>query len=110
MTEEYAKMIGRSAVERVCSLLGDVTPEDIMGRRRTYHVAVSRQLVMWYMVRCLGLSTTETGAAIGRHHATVVYASRQIDNILELGRTYDRRVIDAAMKLKGDARQTLRGW
>lgn len=91
------------AVERVCELLGNVTPEDILGKSRVYRIAVARQLAMWYMVRCLGLSTTEAGNAMGKNHTTVMYSARQIDNIIELGRAYDKRVCDAAIKLRGDA-------
>ena len=90
-------------VRKVCDLLGNVTPEEIMGKSRVYKIAVARQLVMWYMVECLGMSTNEVGAAIGKNHATVVYSVRQIENIIELGRAYDKKICDAAITLRGDA-------
>ncbi len=93
----------RDTVERVCALLGNVTPDDIMGRSRVYRIAVARQLVMWHLVRNIGMTYMEAGEAMGKNHATVMYSVRQIENIIALGRAYDRKVCEAALQLKRES-------
>lgn len=87
-------------VNEVCALLEYVTPQQIRSKDRSYKVATARQLVMWNLVRNCGLGYNETGKAMGKHHATIMYGVRQIDNIIELGRGYDIKICDAAMRLK----------
>lgn len=93
-------MTGREAAEKVAGLLGNITADDIMGRSRLYPVAVARQLVMWYLVRVLGFSANKAGEMLGRTHVTIGFGLQQIENILELNRDYDRKIIAAAVALQ----------
>lgn len=99
------KLKAHNAVERVCKLLGTVSTEQIYGRDRRYPVAVARQLVYWYLFRVCGMSYSDIGRALGKTHATAMYGVRQIDNILELNRSYDRKVIEAAWTLSHSGRR-----
>lgn len=92
-------MTGREAAEKVAGLLGNITADDIMGRSRLYPVAVARQLVMWYLVRVLDFSANKAGEMLGRTHVTVGFGLQQIENIIELNRDYDRKIICAAATL-----------
>lgn len=99
------KMMAHNAVERVCQLLGNVSTEQIESKERTYKVATARQLVMWYLYEVCGLSYSDVARVMRKNPATIMYGVRQADVMINSGRAYDRRIREAAEKLKGDAQQ-----
>ena len=105
MSDKDAKMMAFNAVERVSKLLGDVSTAQIWSKDRTYKVASARQLAMWYLWKVCGLGYNEIGRAMGKYHATIMYGVRQAEIMINSTRAYDRRIRDAAEKLKGDAKQ-----
>lgn len=105
MSEKDVKMQAHNAVERVCALLGDVSTAQIWSKERSYKVATARQLVMWYLWKVCGLGYNEIGRAMDKYHATIMYGVRQAEIMINSARAYDRRIRDAAEKLKGDAEQ-----
>lgn len=97
--QKKKKMTAREVVSKVCGLLGNVTADEVMSKSREYRIVVARQLVMWYIVKVLNLTLSEAGRMFGKSHATVSYAVRQVETILESNRNYDRRVCVAAKTL-----------
>jgi len=94
----------KKSIEQVCELLGDVTPEQIMGKNRTFKVATARQLLFWHLHNNLNMGWSDIGRAVGKHHATILYGTRQADIMIERNRTKeDRRIYNAAMALRARA-------
>lgn len=94
---------GYDAARKVAQKLRYVTVDEIMGKGRQYRIATARQLTMWYLVRVLGLTFSDAGRALGRHHATIQYGVHQADIIIERNRSYDRDFHNAAIALKEEA-------
>lgn len=105
MGEIDIKMMAHNAVERVCQVLGDVSTEQIWSRTRQYKIASARQLVYWYLYERCGLSYPEIGRAMDKTHATVWNGAQQVRNNLDLAHGYDKRIRDAAEKLKDYGRE-----
>lgn len=103
MDKNGQKRLADVAVEKVCRILGDVTPEQVWSKNRTFKVATARQLVMWYLHRVCGMGYNETARLMGMTHPTIMYGERQVEIMLERNRTKeDRRIYNAAMLLKGE--------
>lgn len=105
MIDNTGKMMVYNAAERVSKLLGNVSTAQIMGRERTYKVASARQLVMWYLYAVCKMSYSDIGRVMGKNHATVMYGVRQAEIMINSNRAYDRRIREAAEKLKSDGLQ-----
>ena len=60
----------------------NVTPEDILGRKRNPELVRARQLAMYICRQELGLSYPELGKAFGgKDHSTVIYAIKKIEKL-----------------------------
>lgn len=105
MIDNTGKMMVYNAAERVSKLLGNVSTAQIMSRERTYKVASARQLVMWYLYAVCKMSYSEIGRVMDKNHATVMYGVRQAEIMINSNRAYDRRIREAAEKLKSDGLQ-----
>lgn len=101
------KAVVHDAVQKVSLLLGDVTEEQIWSKARAYKVASARQLVMWYLVRVCNFGISETANAMGKHHATIIWGVRQAEIMIDSTRAYDRRIRDAAKRLKEYGEKTM---
>lgn len=88
------------AIARVCEVLGNVSAEEIRSKGRTFRVATARQLVMWYLYAVCKMSYSEIGRAMDKSHATVMYGVRQAEIMINSSRAYDRRIREAAEKLR----------
>lgn len=100
MNDNTGKMMVYNAAERVSRLLGNVSTAQIMSRERTYKVASARQLVMWYLYAVCQMSYSDIGRAMDKSHATVMYGVRQAEIMINSSRAYDRRIREAAEKLR----------
>lgn len=63
----------------------------------------ARHLVMWALHTCCKASKTQIGAAMGRNHATVLYALRAVDNAIETPYGGEVKKIVKLIKAKGEA-------
>jgi chromosomal replication initiation ATPase DnaA len=63
-------------MRRICAATG-VPPQDIVGKRRSRHVAFARQAVMYWAVRLTGRSLPEIGRSLGgKDHTTCIAGHR----------------------------------
>jgi ATPase involved in DNA replication initiation len=86
----------------VCDEL-NVSPLDVMGEKRDERTTRARHLVMWALHTCCKASKTQIGAAMGRNHATVLYALRAVDNAIETPNGGEVKKIVKLIKAKGEA-------
>lgn len=108
MDKAEKNTLAHASVEKVCRLLGDVTPEQIWSKERTFKTATARQLVMWYLTKVCDLGYNETARLMGKTHPTIMYGVQQVEIMLERNRTKeDRRIYNAAMELKGEKKVRL---
>jgi chromosomal replication initiation ATPase DnaA len=96
---EGGDMEVRDVVKRICDELGNVTVDEVLSKSRVYRIAIARQLVMWYMVRCLRMTLSDVGRLLGKNHTTIGYGVEQIDIVIERNRSWDRKIHDVAEKL-----------
>lgn len=107
MNEEN-KLLVHNAVERVCALLGDVSTAQVWSKDRHFKVATARQLVYWYLWKVCELGYNEIGRAMNKNHVTIMWGVEQIQIMLDRNKTKeDRRIYDAAQKLKQKTDQEL---
>ncbi len=76
----------------------DLNPSEITTRTRRQPVAAARQLVIYLLRTTTRLTLTEIGAAVGRHHATVIHAVNTIDG----RRAYDHTLNNQIRRLTID--------
>lgn len=81
-------------VARACGL----APAALVSRSRLRYYAEARQIVFW-LLREAGLSYPQIGAALDRHHATVMHGVAEVEADSEL-RALARRIL-----LREDVRQ-----
>lgn len=67
-------------IEEVARTYGNVTPEDILSKKRNANISMARQVSMYIVREITDLSMVEIGKTFGgRDHSTVVYATSQIE-------------------------------
>lgn len=76
------RLIAEKAI-RVVSQMSEVSESDILSGKRDNILVISRWLICYYLHNVKGYSTTITGKAIHRDHATVVYGIKQIERAKE---------------------------
>jgi len=77
-----------------CKVYG-VTKADILGSSRKRQVVTPRQVCMWwyYVKKENPYSSIYTGKILGnKHHATVVSACKQVNNLIETDKEYRDKV------------------
>jgi len=85
-TEKSADYI----IARVCEKFG-ITREQLTATTRKREIAEPRQVAM-YMLRSLGLSYAQVGSIFNKDHATVVYATKQVRNLLSYDNEFKSKV------------------
>lgn len=75
---EYIKREAFLASSEVCN----VNVEDIVSDSRSPRLVIARWLIAYHLHRKAGFSTSLSGKAIGRDHATVQYGIKQIDKVI----------------------------
>lgn len=57
--------------------------KDVLSKKRTQPVVDARHVLIWVCKKVSSLTTTEIGRIFERHHATVLYAIKSIEEIPE---------------------------
>ncbi len=84
LREEVAHQVTIDDIQQRVADEFDIRVADMTGRRRTAHVARSRQIAMYLSRKLTGRSLQDIGAAFGgRDHGTVIHAARTIERKME---------------------------
>lgn len=79
INEEEEIPINLDKIQRIVSKYYNITPKEMISRRRNDSVAFPRMLAMYLTRTMTNLSTTEIGSKFGgRDHSTVMHASNRI--------------------------------
>ena len=71
-------------IEEVARTYGNITPEDILSKKRNANISMARQVSMYIVREITDLSMVEIGKTFGgRDHSTVVYATAQVEQRLK---------------------------
>jgi len=84
---------GKSAdhvIARVCEKFG-MTRVQLTAGTRKREIVEPRQVAM-YMLRSLGLSYAQVGSIFNKDHSTVVYATKQVQNLLSYDMEFKSKV------------------
>lgn len=94
-------------VERIISEVGhiyNVTPEEILGPRRSSQISSARQVAMYLINQITGLSYTAIGNEFsGRDHSTVVYAINKVKSIIKKDPNYRATIEDLLKNISNEA-------
>lgn len=66
----------------------NVTPDDILSKKRTQTVADARALACYILIKHLHMSSTEAGKAINRDHSTALQCVKKVDMMLDIPSMY----------------------
>lgn len=77
----------KTQAEEYIRLMSDAVGEDIMVSSRKQHLVWARNMVL-YMLRVDGYSLMSIENATGRNHSTVIYATRQVKEMLKKPNMY----------------------
>lgn len=93
ITEQSGRAVTPELIIDVVSRHYNVTPEEIIGKKRSKNIALPRQIGMYLCRRMTTLSTTSIGEAFGgRDHTTVIYASEKISDDMIADFAFKKRV------------------
>lgn len=93
LREESARPVTIDDIQRRVADEFDIRVADMTGRRRTAHVARSRQIAMYLSRKLTGRSLQDIGAAFGgRDHGTVIHAARTIEQKMADDATIRERI------------------
>ncbi len=82
-----------------------ISKEQMLGRERTRQVALPRQVAMYLLREEANFSLPQIGDTMGgRDHTTVMYACKQIADLLERDHRLRRQVVDIREQLYGQTR------
>jgi chromosomal replication initiator protein len=99
-----AKVIGLDDIKRTVAAHYKISPDALVGRKRTSAIAFPRQVAMYLARMLTSMSLTDIGAGFGkRDHTTVIHAC---DKIAEKAKA-DRQFKGEIDKLVEDIRQSL---
>ncbi len=94
-------------VDKIISEVGhiyNVTPEEILGPRRSSQISSARQVAMYLINRITGLSYTAIGNEFsGRDHSTVVYAINKVKSIIKKDPNYKATIEDLLKNIANNA-------
>ena len=83
-----------------------VSVEDVMGRRRSRDIALTRQVAMYLIRDLTSLSLPQIGRAVGnRDHTTVLYGVDKISALFEKDDTLRRQILEIKTGLYGNGQQ-----
>lgn len=87
------RAIGIEEIKRAVSSYYKISPDALVGRKRTSTIALPRQVAM-YLARLLtNLSLTEIGACFGkRDHTTVIHACDKISQMINTDATFKSQI------------------
>jgi chromosomal replication initiator protein len=82
-----------------------ISPDDIYGRSRVAAVAMARQIAMYICRDQTNLSLPKIGALFGgRDHTTVMYANKQVAELMSQRRFVYNQVTEILSKIRSDRR------
>ncbi len=95
--------------EAIISAVADyfaISVEDVMGRRRSRDIALTRQVAMYLIRDLTSLSLPQIGRAIGnRDHTTVLYGVDKISALFEKDDALRRQILEIKTGLYGNGQQ-----
>jgi chromosomal replication initiator protein len=99
-----AKTVGLDDIKRAIAAHYKISPEALIGRKRTSAIAFPRQIAMYLARMLTNMSLTDIGAGFGkRDHTTVIHACDKIAEKVKTDRQF-KALID---RLAEDIRQSL---
>ena len=66
----------------------DIQPDDILSKKRTEKISDARAIVCYILMHDLHLSSTETGNAVNRNHATTLHSVKKVEMMLMVPTMY----------------------
>lgn len=73
----------------------------LIRKTRLQEISVPRQIAMYFTRKYTGHTFPQIGKAFGKHHATVIYACRMVQNIIDVSDVlYSDHVIQIETKIK----------
>lgn len=83
----------------------EVTKEELIGRSRSHHIALPRQVAMYILREEAEISLPQIGEMLGnRDHTTVMYGHEKICDLLETDKELRRQVLNIKETLYGPMR------
>ena len=82
----------------------NIAPMEIIARINNQKISDIRHLYCKLRCENHGASYARIGREIGRHHATVIYAIKRINDLLSLN---DKKIVEMWNKVKGDRKSVV---
>lgn len=91
----------RIILDEICWQFG-VSENMIKGQSRHRYLCEPRQLAMHFIHKYTSISVAKSSKRLNRHHTTLVYTNKMIDNLLITNRAYRNKYekIDTLIKNK----------
>ena len=80
------------ALDIVCQVCGDVTPEEVLSKARSRRVSFARYLAMSLLSPKAGMTTSKVGMLFDRDHASVTHAVQVISDIRRLPQAFPKEI------------------
>lgn len=97
------KPITVDAIQKAVCDYFSIKMQDIKARKRTKEIAYARQLAMYLAKKMTRLSLSEIGESFGgKNHATIIYASRQIEEKKEQDPSLARLIENLEKKISSE--------
>ncbi len=80
-----SKMINYSFIQKIVEDHFGLKQYTLTMKTRVQHIAIPRQIAMYFTRKYTPLSFIQIANAFNKNHATVIYACRQVQNIIDIG-------------------------
>lgn len=85
-------IINEDTIVNACAKFYGMAASDILGDRRTKDVSRARQVCMYLLREILGLSHLKIGKFLDKHHTTIMYGIREVEDSIKKDADYAQEI------------------